>query len=102
MGRGALVGWSLAVLVLLSLVMGAWAHDAKVWLMDDFRDGYSAGADRVVSRGDQYQTCRRMAEGLYGGSGSYNESSTAFTAGCWRALGGGENDFWHVADYLGD
>jgi hypothetical protein len=90
------------ILVLGALVVSLRAYSAKVWLMDDFRAGYSAGTELGPVEGDAYGACTHLAEDSYGERLMYTEPGQAFAVGCSRALAGRGNDYWGIADYLED
>ena len=107
------VAIALATALLLCLVAGtAWAYNAKVWLMNDYRLGYDMGADHKVTKDDPQGStyCWWAANEIYDQQildhedtdDGFPESATADYVGCWAGGAGEDNDFWHVAGYLDD
>ena len=120
------VAIALGSVLFLSLIAGAaWAYNAKVWLMDDYRDGYVIGSDYGVKKSDgegplfcwqvtfgevYAQSVDQSAGKSAGQSLKKNEvmsidlpeDARAFYLGCWAAVTGEDNDSWHVAGYLDD
>lgn len=99
-----LLGASVLVLALV-LAAGAWGYSARVWLMDDFRAGYSVGAgigaDHLRER-TRFRLCEQAAEDRYGADAGESDSARVFWSGCARGAYGGDNDWWYAAQYLDD
>ena len=98
-----LVVGSLAFVLVAAAV--AWGYSAKVWLMDDFRDGYSVGTDVGEARRSanaQQNLCDDAIQERYGTDATDTDSARVFWSGCARGAAGAENDWWFAADYLDD
>ncbi len=94
-----------SLVLVVALAALAWGYSAKVWLMDDFRDGCSVGDDigeaRRTDRAQQ-NLCVEAIEEIYGTDAAETDSARVFWSGCARGAAGAENDWWFAADYFDD
>jgi hypothetical protein len=113
-----LVAIALGSVLLVSLLAGAaWAYNAKVWLMNDYRSGYDLGSWDHVKQIDPDGTTWCWQVGfheVYAQSIGHHvrknevmsidlpEDARAFYLGCVAGVTGEDNDPWHVAGYLDD
>ncbi len=73
------------VLVAAVMVAGWWTYQNRVWLRDQYQEGYQAGAR--FDRQDYLTDCHRRVDHQYGVrvDVSMPENAAAFTIGCYDA-----------------
>ena len=66
---------------------GFWAYQNRVWLRDDYSDGYRAG--EAYDRAARFQGCEGEVDERFGVAVSVSmpEDPAAFTIGCYDASG---------------
>lgn len=84
MRRGLVVTVCLVVVVGLAGA-GWWAYQNRLWLRDDYKDGYQAGAE--YDRANHLQGCAGEVDDRFGVAitVSMPEDAAAFIIGCYDA-----------------
>ena len=83
----------------------AWGYHARVWLMDDYRAGYSRGQELAESsnNADNNDCLHEMHLRLKAEHRAHNHNSdAAWDVGCFAGVSGGSNDWIHVRNHMSD
>ena len=65
-GRRAVIGLVIGLCIALLLAGIAWAYHVRVWLVDEYREGYQVGQALPTREFTTSRLCNRSVESKYG------------------------------------